>query len=308
MTAPAPAEPPLFSIVVPTFERPRHVAELLAAWARVDFPRDRFELIVADDGGTADLGSLVGAAGGLPVRLLTLPHRSASAARAAGLAAARGDFILCTDDDCLPDPGILRGYEAAIARHPGAALGGPVDNVLVDDVFATATQDIITYVCAAWNRDPAAARFFTFSNVVFPAARFRAAGGFDPDWRWRTGEDRDVCRRWCEEGGRMVVVPDARMGHAHGLSLRRFLRQHFHYGQGNHATTRRRSVAGAGPPDWSGPGFYAGLFLYPFRVHPPGRAAVVAGLVGLAQVATLAGSIDARLRWRAMTEGGGGRA
>lgn len=294
--------PPLFSVVVPTFERPRHVRDLLAAWARVDFPRDRFEVILADDGGTADLEQFVRAADpGLAVRLLCLPHRSASAARAAGLSAAEGDFILCTDDDCLPAPAILRAYESAIGRFPGAALGGPVENVLVHDIFATATQDIVTYICDSWNRDAANARFFTFSNVVFPADRFRSIGGFDPTWRWRTGEDRDACRRWCEAGERMVHVPDARMGHSHGLTLTRFLRQHFHYGQGNHATTRRRSVADAGPPDWSGPGFYAGLLGYPFRVHGFAEAAWVAGLVVLAQGATLTGSIDARLRWRSMS-------
>ena len=244
----------------------------------------------------------------LPVRLLSLPHRSASAARAAGLTEARGAYILCTDDDCIPHRNILRAYEAAIERHPGAALGGPVENVLTDDVFATATQDIVTYICHAWNRNPTEARFFTFSNVVFPASPFRAVGGFDPAWRWRTGEDRDVCRRWCGEGKRMVVVPDARMGHSHGLTFRKFLLQHFHYGQGNHATTRRRSVADAGPPDWSRPGFYVGLVLRPFRVHPPVRATAIAFLVVLAQFATLAGSIDARVRWRSMNDCGGARA
>lgn len=290
--------PPSFSVVVPTYERPAHVRGLIAAWAAVDYPRDSWELIVADDGGSADLEDIVAEApSGMPIRLLTLPHRSASAARAAGLEVARGDFILCTDDDCLPDPGILRAYAAAIERWPDAALGGPVYNALPHDIFATATQDIVTSVCDGWNRDPENACFFTFSNAIFPAARFRAIGGFDPDWTWRTGEDRDLCRRWCEAGGRMVRVPDARMGHAHDLTFRRYLRQHFHYGQGNHATARRRTSAGAGPPDWSGPGFYAGLLLRPFRVHPFPRAVVVAGLVALAQVATLAGRIDARLRW-----------
>lgn len=295
---------PSFSVVVPTYRRLGHIQELLVAWGAVEHPRDDFEIIVADDGGGVDLASVVAQApAGLPVRLLTLPHRSASAARAAGLAAARGEHVLCTDDDCRPDPAILRAYAAAIARHPGAALGGSVVNGLPGDPFATATQDIVTYVCDAWNRDPAAARFFTFSNVLFPAARFRELGGFDPDWTWRTGEDRDACRRWCEAGERMVRVDAAMMHHVHGLTWRKFLRQHFHYGQGNHVAAARRRVAGAGAPDWSGPGFYAGLLARPFRVHPLPRSMVIAGLVLLAQVATPAGSIEARFHRSARASG-----
>lgn len=287
---------PLFSIVVPTYQRPGHVRDLLIAWADVDHPRDDFEIIVADDGGSVDLASVVTRApAGLQVRLLTLPHRSASAARAAGLAVASGEYVLCTDDDCRPDPGILREYAAAIARHPGTALGGSVVNGLPEDPFATATQDIVTYVCDAWNAVPGRARFFTFSNVLFPTARFRALGGFDPDWTWRTGEDRDICRRWCEAGERMVRVDDAVVHHVHGLTWRRFLRQHFHYGQGNHAAAARRAVAAAGAPDWSGPGFYVALLAYPFRIHPLPRSLIVAGLVIMAQAATLAGSLAARL-------------
>jgi len=287
--------PPSFSIVVPTYRRPGHVNDLLVAWGAVEFPRDDFEIIVADDGGGVDLASVVRRApAGLPVRLLSLPHRSASAARAAGLAVSRGAYVLCTDDDCRPEPDILHAYAKAIARHPGAALGGSVVNGLPEDPFATTTQDIVSYVCETWNRDPMAARFFTFSNVVFPAARFRALGGFDPDWTWRTGEDRDACRRWCEAGERMVRVDDAVMRHRHGLTWRTFLRQHFHYGQGNHVAAARRTVAGAGAPDWSGPAFYAGLLAHPFRVHPLPRSLLVAGLVVVAQAATLAGRLEAR--------------
>lgn len=295
---------PSFSVVIPTFRRAGHVRDLLVAWGAVDHPRDDFEIIVADDGGGVDLASVVAQAPvGLTVRLLTLPHRSASAARAAGLAAARGRYVLCTDDDCRPDPAILRAYAASISQHPGAALGGRVVNGLPGDLFATTTQDILTYVCDEWNCDPDAARFFTFSNVLFPAGRLRAIGGFDPDWTWRTGEDRDVCRRWCEAGERMVRCDAAVMHHLHGLTWRKFVRQHFHYGQGNHVAAELRTVAGAGAPDWSGLRFYMRLLALPFRVHPLPRSLAVAALVVLAQAATLAGSIEARLSGSARASG-----
>ncbi len=41
---------PSFSIVIATHNRPRQLAECLAALASLDYPRDRFEVIVVDDG------------------------------------------------------------------------------------------------------------------------------------------------------------------------------------------------------------------------------------------------------------------
>ena len=92
----------------------------------------------------------------------------------------------------------------------------------------------------------------------------------------------------------MAFVPDAVMGHAHGLDLLKFLRQHFHYGQGRWWSERRRRARDAGPPGWSGAGFYLGLLTSPFRSFPPGKAAVVRALLACAQAATAAGSLQAR--------------
>ena len=61
--------------------------------------------------------------GRVPVKLLRLEHVSASSARASGLAVAVGELVLCSDDDCRPDPGILRAYAEA-ARELAAELLG----------------------------------------------------------------------------------------------------------------------------------------------------------------------------------------
>ena len=288
----------IFSVIIPTYNRPRHVAELLEAWAEVDFPRNEFEIVLADDGGGVDLLPLIGpySKKGFQFKLLELPHKSASAARAAGLDKARGEFIFCMDDDCRPERGILNAYLEGTRKHPGAALGGPFINLLVEDFWATATQEIISFVTEEWNRDIKDARFFTFSNLVFPAEEFRQAGGFDSEWLWRTGEDRDVCGKWRERGERFVFVPDAVVWHAHGLNLWKFLRQHFHYGQGNFASLLRRQSGSKAVPHWSGLRFYARLMMYPFRKFPPYHAACLLGAFFLAQIANVVGFAHASRR------------
>ncbi len=46
------AELPFFSLIVPTYERPAQLAACLGALARLDYPPERFEIIVVDDGST----------------------------------------------------------------------------------------------------------------------------------------------------------------------------------------------------------------------------------------------------------------
>src|SRR5690348_17430989 len=46
---------PFFSVIIPTHNRPKQLAACLRAIAEVDYPRDRFEVIVVDDGGSASL-------------------------------------------------------------------------------------------------------------------------------------------------------------------------------------------------------------------------------------------------------------
>jgi len=288
-----------FSVLIPTYTRARQLPGLLEAWAAVETPEGGGEIVLADDGSREDPQAIVERhTAGLSLRFLRCPHEGVSATRQAALENSDGEFVLITDDDCRPQPGLLRAYEKAIPNFPGSALGGPVVNLLTQDLCAEATQTAVTYVTKAWNSGPAGPVFFTGSNLLLPKNSLLDIGGFDRSWACRTGEDRDFCRRWAEAGLKMAFVPDAVMGHAHALSFTAFLRQHFHYGQGRWWTEHRRQRQGLGAPAWSSPGFYLGLLASPFRSFPPAKAALLTALIFCAQAATATGSLQARFAAR----------
>lgn len=287
---------PRFSVLIPTYERPLILQGLLDAWAAIEEPRAGFEIVLVDDGSSAPPTELVETyTSKLPLTFLRLPHAGVSATRQAALEACHGEFVLITDDDCRPDPGLLRAYEDALEMFPDRALGGPVLNLLKDNIYSETTQMITTNVTDAWNSGTKGAVFFTGSNLLMPRASLEKIGGFDRSWTSRTGEDRDLCRRWAEAGLHMAYVPSAIMGHAHGLNFLSFLRQHFHYGQGRTRNELRRKKHMAGPPSWSGLEFYAGLLLEPWRIFPPVKAAVISLLTAIAQIATACGALQAHL-------------
>ena len=245
MSAPTAGGRPLFTVIVPTRNRPRQLAGCLAALAAQDYPREGFQVIVVDDGGDAPARPAVDAyLADLDLRLIVQPHRGPGQARNLAAREAEGRLLAFTDDDCRPDPCWLRRLASALARHPAAMVGGRVTNALDDNRYSSASQVITDIVYAHYNADPEDARFCASNNLAVAAAAFREIGGFDRGFRIVACEDRDLCDRWIHAGRRLVYAPEAVVRHAHSMGLGGFVRQHFTYGRGAvhfHRLRARRS-------------------------------------------------------------------
>jgi GT2 family glycosyltransferase len=222
---------PFCSIVVATHRRPQQLLACLEALSRLDYPHDRFEVIVVDDGGGAPLEhSLAPLRNRLELTLIVQRRAGAAAARNRGVAQSRGELLAFTDDDCVPDPGWLAALASRHIRDPDRALGGRTVNGLAVNPYSVISDLVVAVGYDQNNRSPDAARFFASNNLAVPAEGFGAVGGFDP--RFMTSEDRDLCDRWLVEGWKMSSVPEAVVSHAHPLTFRSFCRQHFGYGRG----------------------------------------------------------------------------
>ena len=286
------------SIVIPTYNRPQQLRACLEACAQLNYPRDRFELIVVDDGSATLLDEVVAPFHDrLALTLLRQENKGPAAARNRGAAKAKGDILAFTDDDCLPAAAWLQALATRCAGMPGCAVGGSTLNALPHNPFSTASQLLCTYIVSYYNAVPESARFFPSNNLAFPAGGFRAVGGFDE--AFGAAEDRELCDRWLYHGHRIVWAKEAVVYHAHNLTLRTFLRQHFHYGQGAfhfHVLRARRGQHGIRLEPAA---FYVNMLLYPFEVAQPAKALLLAGLMGLSQVASALGLLRERANRRA---------
>jgi len=52
-------QPLTFSLIIPTYQRPAQLSTCLRALAQLDYPRDRFEVIVVDDGSETPVDTVV---------------------------------------------------------------------------------------------------------------------------------------------------------------------------------------------------------------------------------------------------------
>jgi glycosyltransferase involved in cell wall biosynthesis len=120
---------PLVSVVIPLYQKVRHVAAALAvAFRSCRQANTAFELVVVDDGSTDGSGGAVqdwaasDAAHASALRLIRQDNRGAAAARNTGWTAARGEVILFLDaDDTWADHHVSEML-VLMAEFPNAVL------------------------------------------------------------------------------------------------------------------------------------------------------------------------------------------
>jgi glycosyltransferase involved in cell wall biosynthesis len=150
----------------------------------------QLEVIVVDDGSTDSTRSLFSAFGAR-LEIIEQDNAGPAAARNAGIAAARGEYIafLDADDRWLPRKIELTVNE--LERSPAAVLAFS-DVLPVDSKGALIAQSLIPAECShAPTMEELLSRWWPIfpSTVVMRCETLRACGGFDPDFRKPGYED-----------------------------------------------------------------------------------------------------------------------
>lgn len=281
--------PYVFSIVIPTYNRPERLASCLLSLTRLNYPRDRFEVIVVDDGSSPPIAPVAESfEATLTLTLLRQDNSGPACARNTGAANAQGQYLVFTDDDCQPYPDWLTALDTALHQQPTALVGGYTVNALPDNLFSTASQLLIDYLYNYYNSRQTPS-FFASNNFAMAAEQFRQLGGFDTSFPLAAGEDREFCDRWLQQGLPMAYAPEARVDHSHHLSMGRFWRQHFNYGRGAYCFHQVRSRRAAEQVKVEPLGFYWQLLTYPLSQQFQIQGMLLSGLLFVSQVANVTG-------------------
>lgn len=283
---------PEVSVIIPGFGRAGALAECLRALAAQTLPRERFEVIVCDDGSEVPLATALaptlGTLGNLRLTFVRQGNSGPAAARNRAADAAQGRYLAFTDDDCRPAPDWLEKLMGHFAAHPNALIGGGMCTASSSDAYARATQAIMRFVYDDQSKRSGMLLFST-SNLALPAHAFRDMGGFSSSFRLAAGEDYDLCARWYHQGGAMAYLPDARVVHNHALTFGGYVRQHYQYGRGLFIMRRRLKERGGSIRPGRIPGsFHLRLIASPIRAGQFSGFGC-AMLIALSQLATGAG-------------------
>jgi glycosyltransferase involved in cell wall biosynthesis len=220
---------PLVSVVVPVYDDPAAVLVLLSALAVQDYPRDRFECVLVDNGSREPVR--VPADCGVAVRVLREVVGGSYAARNRGVREARGSVLAFTDADCRPVGDWLSSAVArlCIGGRP-LVLGGAI---VVEPVGAPASilewHSIVNEFDQA--RFVAEYHFAATANMVSSRQVFTRVGDFDGSLT--SGGDYEWGRRAWSMGVELVYAPEVVVRHparttwqALAIRSRRIIRGH----------------------------------------------------------------------------------
>src|SRR4030042_2980011 len=114
---PASSALPFVSIIVPALNCAEDVQGFSDSMRQQDYPADRLEIIVVDNGSTDDTFERARTVG-----MIALQRKEKGRARAlnTGIEAARGELILTTDLSCRAEPYWIRAVVETFAAHPEA--------------------------------------------------------------------------------------------------------------------------------------------------------------------------------------------
>lgn len=220
-----------FSIIIPLYNRPQEVDELLDSLTRQTY--SPFEVLVIEDGSILDARQIVeGYRDRLDVHYYVKANAGQGFARNFGFKRAKGDYFVIFDSDCLVPSDYLANVAAFLAETPLDAYGGPD---AAHESF-TPIQKAISYAMTSpfttggirGNRKHIG-RFHPRSfNMGVSRAVWEQVGGFKLT---RLGEDIEYSIRIQASGFRIGLIPDAVVFHKRRTDFRQFYKQLHFFGR-----------------------------------------------------------------------------
>ncbi len=197
---------PRVSVIVPHYGDPATLDRCLAALDAQTYPKDMFEIVVADNmspqGEAAIRSAIAGRA-----RMVLATERGAGPARNAGVEQSLGETLAFTDSDCIPQPEWLAEGLKALAESD--FVGGRMV-VTIEHNGRKSGAEAFEQVFAFDNEAYVTAKGFSVTaNLLCPRWLFDAVGGF----RVGVSEDLEWCHRARAAGYRIGYAPFAVVGH-----------------------------------------------------------------------------------------------
>jgi len=221
------AVPPSVSFVVPTYRRADALRPTLSALLTVDYPVDRYEVIVVDDGsGDETPGVVAELQRSTEAKLVYVQqeNRGAATARNHGARSATGEILIFVDDDIVVEPSHVWDHLATRATQGDAVVNGhwefPAELVraLAATPFGRFRLEVEQWVKDGIAKDPLsdgceAPSAVTACNLGIRRELFWDLGGFDETFPFAGYEDQELSYRAVRAGCPLVYDRRIRLVH-----------------------------------------------------------------------------------------------
>ncbi|CAM1363561.1 Glycosyl transferase family 2 [Tenacibaculum litoreum] len=220
-----------FSIIVPVYNRPQEIDELLESLTKQDF-QDDFEVLIIEDGSENSSEEVVKKyTSKLNLNYFYKDNSGAGASRNYGMERASGNYFIILDSDVIVPPQYLSEVKKALEYNYTDAFGGPD----AAHPSFTALQKAINYSMTSVlttggirGKKKAVGKFQPRSfNLGLSQIAFSKTKGFD---NLKVGEDIDLTFRLWENGFETQLINKAFVYHKRRSTIKQFFKQTFAFG------------------------------------------------------------------------------
>jgi glycosyltransferase involved in cell wall biosynthesis len=257
-----------FSIIIPVYNRPDEMDELLSSLEKQDF-FTLFEVVVIEDGSTLKSDEVIKKySQKLTISYYYKENSGPGDSRNFGMKNAKGDYFLIFDSDCIIPKDYLNTVEQALKLHYVDFFGGP-DKALdsFSDIQKAINFSMTSFLTTGGVRGGTekVSKFQPRSfNMGISKEAFLASGGFG---NIHPGEDPDLTIRLWQLGFKSRLIPEAYVYHKRRIDWDKFALQTMKFGKARpildswHANYRKWTYFF---PSIFIIGFYLSLFLLLF--------------------------------------------
>ena len=219
-----------YSLIIPVFNRPDEVEELLQSLTRQTL-KD-FEVIIVEDGSQRDCKAVAETfKGQLDISYYKKENSGPGQSRNYGAECASGEYLVVLDSDVVLPEGYVQAIDDELRRQPTDAFGGPdASHPSFTDVQKAISYSMTSFFTTGGIRGGKKKldKFYPRSfNMGISRDVYQQLGGFS---KMRFGEDIDFSYRIVEAGYQTRLFPDAWVWHKRRTDFRKFFRQVYNSG------------------------------------------------------------------------------
>jgi glycosyltransferase involved in cell wall biosynthesis len=220
-----------FSIIVPVYNRPKEIDELLESLTKQDFSDD-FEVLIIEDGSTDTCKSIIeNYTAQLDLKYYFKENTGAGASRNFGMQQAIGNYYIILDSDVLVPKQYLSEVSKALDTNFTDAFGGPdaahQSFTPLQKAINYSMTSVLTTGGIRGNKK-AVGKFQPRSfNLGLSQTAFSKTKGFA---NLKVGEDIDLTFRLWENGFETQLIESAFVYHKRRSTIKQFFKQTFAFG------------------------------------------------------------------------------
>ena len=216
----------LFSLIIPVYNRPQEIDELLKSLLLQSYQKD-FEVVIVEDGSTVSCKEIVESfKSNLSIRYYFKENSGPGASRNFGMQKATGDYFLIFDSDCIIPPNYLLEVANQLSLDYVDCFGGPDKDLKSFSNVQKAINFSMTSFMTTGGIRGGSEKINKFQprsfNMGISKKAFEVSGGFG---KIHPGEDPDLSIRLWELGFETRLLPDAFVYHKRRIDWSKFYKQ-----------------------------------------------------------------------------------